>query len=176
MQQWHTVHAKQCTDLQCHVFHDIMWSQYLWFSLFLSPDVIEMVRSKGKVVVKDHTSELLKLPLRCHRCKQQHSTIPQLKEHLRKHWPKWFCKKSSFNLSSDFKPAQNLQNVNGNVCLLTGMTNTMWGKATWKQQHTNLVIASTKNKALFFLPTKNINKVTSETEAFGCSFILVQPH
>lgn len=75
-------------DFQCHVFHDTMWSQYLWSFLFFSPDVIEMVRSKGKVVVKDHTSELLKLPLRCHRCKQQLSTIPQLKEHLRKHWPK----------------------------------------------------------------------------------------
>ncbi|KAF2988443.1 hypothetical protein EK904_004948 [Melospiza melodia maxima] len=75
-------------DLQCHVFHDAMWSQYLWSFLFFSPDVIEMVRSKGKVMVKDHTSELLKLPLRCHRCKQQLSTIPQLKEHLRKHWPK----------------------------------------------------------------------------------------
>lgn len=133
--------------------------------LFLSPDVIEMVRSKGKVMVKDHTSELLKLPLRCHRCKQQLSTIPQLKEHLRKHWPKWFCKKASFNLSSDFKPTQRPQNVNGNVCLLTGMTNVMWRKVAWKQQHTNLIIASTKKQALFSLPTKNINKVTSDLEA-----------
>lgn len=74
--------------LQCHVFHDATWSQCLWSFLFLSPDVIEMLRSKGKVIVEDHTSELLKLPLRCHRCKQQLSTIPQLKEHLRKHWPK----------------------------------------------------------------------------------------
>lgn len=52
---------------------------------YLFSDVIEMVRSKGKVMVEDHVSELLKLPLRCHRCKQQLSTIPQLKDHLRKH-------------------------------------------------------------------------------------------
>lgn len=50
----------------------------------------------------------------------------------------------------------------------------MWGKVAWKQQHTNLVIASTKPQALFFLPTENVNKVTSEMEAFWCSFIVVQ--
>ncbi|NXU95357.1 APTX protein, partial [Xiphorhynchus elegans] len=64
------------------------WNSFTTDYFLNSQDVIEMVRSKGKVMVKDHVSELLKLPLRCHRCKQQLSTIPQLKEHLRKHWPK----------------------------------------------------------------------------------------
>ncbi|NXK47214.1 APTX protein, partial [Chauna torquata] len=64
------------------------WNSFTTEYFLNSQDVIEMVRSKGKVMVKDHASELLKLPLRCHVCKQQVSTIPQLKEHLRKHWPK----------------------------------------------------------------------------------------
>uniref|UniRef100_A0A8C0EHI1 Aprataxin n=1 Tax=Bubo bubo TaxID=30461 RepID=A0A8C0EHI1_BUBBB len=64
------------------------WNSFTTGYFLNSEDVIEMVRSKGKVMVKDHVSELLKLPLRCHCCKQQLSTIPQLKEHLRKHWPK----------------------------------------------------------------------------------------
>ncbi|NXW02609.1 APTX protein, partial [Fregetta grallaria] len=64
------------------------WNSFTTDYFLNSQDVIEMVRSKGKVMVKDHISELLKLPLRCHRCKQQLSTVPQLKEHLRKHWPK----------------------------------------------------------------------------------------
>ncbi|NWI51090.1 APTX protein, partial [Calyptomena viridis] len=64
------------------------WNSFTTDYFLNSQDVIEMVRSKGKVVVKDHVSEFLKLPLRCHCCKQQLSTIPQLKEHLRKHWPK----------------------------------------------------------------------------------------
>ncbi|NWV43550.1 APTX protein, partial [Grantiella picta] len=64
------------------------WNSFTTDYFLNSQDVIEMVRSNGKVTVKDHTSELLKLPLRCHCCKQQLSTIPQLKEHLRKHWPK----------------------------------------------------------------------------------------
>lgn len=57
-------------------------------SVFFCSDVIEMVRSKGKVMVKGGISELLKLPLRCHLCKQHLSTVPQLKEHLKKHLPK----------------------------------------------------------------------------------------
>lgn len=72
--------------LPCHTFPGVTVT-ISPVSGFIS-DVIEMVRSKGKVTVKDHASELLKLPLRCHICKQQLSTIPQLKEHLRKHWPK----------------------------------------------------------------------------------------
>ncbi|XP_074877949.1 aprataxin isoform X2 [Buteo buteo] len=64
------------------------WNSFTTDYFLNSQDVIEMVRSKGKVMVKDHVSELLKLPLRCHRCKKQLSTIPQLKEHLGKHSPK----------------------------------------------------------------------------------------
>ncbi|NXY46753.1 APTX protein, partial [Ceuthmochares aereus] len=64
------------------------WNSFTTDYFLNSQDVIEMVKSKGKVIVKDNVSELLKLPLRCHRCKQQLSTVPQLKEHLRKHWPK----------------------------------------------------------------------------------------
>ncbi|KAM6226822.1 aprataxin isoform 1-T1 [Spheniscus humboldti] len=64
------------------------WNSFTTDYFLNSEDVIEMVRNNGKVIVKDHVSELLKLPLRCHRCKQQLSTIPQLKEHLRKHSPK----------------------------------------------------------------------------------------
>lgn len=100
MQSSYAVHVNQHPEiLQCYVFHHATWSQHLWSLIFLClclvllflfcfSEVLEMVRSKGKVMVKDHVSELLKLPLRCHRCKQQLSTIPQLKEHLRKHWPK----------------------------------------------------------------------------------------
>ncbi|NWR76828.1 APTX protein, partial [Centropus unirufus] len=64
------------------------WNSFTTDYFLNSQDVIEMVKTKGKVMVKDNVSELLKSPLRCHRCKQQLSTIPQLKEHLRKHWPK----------------------------------------------------------------------------------------
>ncbi|KAM9367277.1 aprataxin [Phaethornis superciliosus] len=64
------------------------WNSFTTDYFLNSQDVIEMVRSNGRVMVKDHVSELLKLPLRCHHCKQQLSTIPQLKEHLKKHWPK----------------------------------------------------------------------------------------
>ncbi|MGH0185072.1 UNVERIFIED_CONTAM: hypothetical protein FKN15_017434 [Acipenser sinensis] len=50
-------------------------------------DVMEMVERNGKVTVKDGTNELLKLPLRCHVCRKELSTIPQLKEHLKMHLP-----------------------------------------------------------------------------------------
>ncbi|CAM5115790.1 unnamed protein product [Eretmochelys imbricata] len=64
------------------------WNSFTTEYFLNSQDVIEMVKTKGKVLVKDGTSALLKLPLRCHVCKQHQSTIPQLKEHLQKHWPK----------------------------------------------------------------------------------------
>ncbi|XP_061198680.1 aprataxin isoform X3 [Neopsephotus bourkii] len=64
------------------------WNSFTTDYFLNSQDVIEMVRSKGKVMVKGDVSELLKLPLRCHRCKQHLSTVPQLKEHLKKHLPK----------------------------------------------------------------------------------------
>ncbi|NWR39396.1 APTX protein, partial [Tachuris rubrigastra] len=64
------------------------WNSFNTDYFLNSQDVIDMVRSKGKVMVRDHVSELLKLPLRCHHCKKQLSTIPQLKAHLSKHWAK----------------------------------------------------------------------------------------
>ncbi|XP_067409416.1 aprataxin isoform X2 [Emydura macquarii macquarii] len=64
------------------------WNSFTTEYFLNSHDVIEMVKTKGKVLVKDGTPELLKLPLRCHVCKQHQSNMPQLKEHLKKHWPK----------------------------------------------------------------------------------------
>ncbi|XP_007904794.1 aprataxin isoform X1 [Callorhinchus milii] len=61
------------------------WNSFTTDYFLESQDVIEMVERDGKVIVKDATTELLKLPLVCHICKQQQSTIPQLKEHLKKH-------------------------------------------------------------------------------------------
>ncbi|KAM4708248.1 aprataxin isoform 2-T2 [Discoglossus pictus] len=61
------------------------WNSFTTDYFLDSKDVMEMVKLKGKVTVKDGVSELLKLPLQCHVCKQQHATIPQLKEHLKRH-------------------------------------------------------------------------------------------
>ncbi|XP_006019712.1 aprataxin isoform X2 [Alligator sinensis] len=63
------------------------WNSFTTEYFLNSQDVIEMIKTKGKVLVSGGTSELLKLPLRCHVCRQPQSTIPQLKEHLKKHWP-----------------------------------------------------------------------------------------
>lgn len=52
---------------------------------FLSADVIQMLETSGKVTVKDGSVELLKRPLRCHRCPKECPTMPALKEHLRSH-------------------------------------------------------------------------------------------
>lgn len=54
--------------------------------LLLFTDVLQMLESHGRVSVKEGTSELLKLPLRCHMCHKEVSTIPALKEHLRSHF------------------------------------------------------------------------------------------
>lgn len=54
---------------------------------YLSTDVIAMLEHDGKVTVKEGTSELLKLPLRCHLCRKEQPTIPKLKEHLKTHLP-----------------------------------------------------------------------------------------
>ncbi|XP_062985124.1 aprataxin isoform X2 [Elgaria multicarinata webbii] len=64
------------------------WNSFTTGYFFDSKDVIMMVKKKGRVTVDKNTPELLKLPLKCHVCKQQQKTIPQLKEHLKKHWPK----------------------------------------------------------------------------------------
>ncbi|XP_037348419.1 aprataxin isoform X2 [Talpa occidentalis] len=64
------------------------WNSFNTEYFLESQAVIEMVQETGRVTVRDGTSELLKLPLRCHECQQLLPSIPQLKEHLRKHWPK----------------------------------------------------------------------------------------
>ncbi|XP_008996469.1 aprataxin isoform X2 [Callithrix jacchus] len=62
------------------------WNSFNTEYFLESQAVIEMVREAGRVTVRDGMSELLKLPLRCHECQQMLPSIPQLKEHLRKHW------------------------------------------------------------------------------------------
>lgn len=62
--------------------------EYLDSEHFSLSAVIEMVQEAGRVTVRDGMPELLKLPLRCHECQQLLPSIPQLKEHLRKHWSK----------------------------------------------------------------------------------------
>ncbi|XP_044274865.1 aprataxin isoform X3 [Varanus komodoensis] len=64
------------------------WNSFTTEYFLDSKDVIAMVKKKGRVCVDKSTPQLLKLPLRCHVCKQQQPTIPQLKEHLKEHWPK----------------------------------------------------------------------------------------
>ncbi|XP_068089822.1 aprataxin [Hyperolius riggenbachi] len=62
------------------------WNSFTTDYFLDSEEVIEMIKQKGKVVVKDGASELLKSPLQCNVCKVQLATIPQLKEHLKTHW------------------------------------------------------------------------------------------
>lgn len=64
------------------------WNSFNTEYFLESQAVIEMVQEAGRVIVRDGMPELLKLPLRCHECQQLLPSIPQLKEHLRKHWPK----------------------------------------------------------------------------------------
>ncbi|XP_048218022.1 aprataxin isoform X3 [Perognathus longimembris pacificus] len=64
------------------------WNSFNTEYFLESKAIIKMVQEAGKVTVQDGTSELLKLPLRCHECQQLLPSIPQLKEHLRKHWTK----------------------------------------------------------------------------------------
>ncbi|XP_074063487.1 aprataxin isoform X2 [Macrotis lagotis] len=61
------------------------WNSFNTDYFLESQDVIKMIQKDGKVTVPEGTSDLLKLPLCCHICKQQQSTIPQLKDHLTKH-------------------------------------------------------------------------------------------
>ncbi|KAM3939210.1 aprataxin isoform 2-T2 [Leptodactylus fuscus] len=62
------------------------WNSFTTDYFLDSKDVMDMVQLKGKVMVKDGASELLKSSLQCNVCKIQQATIPQLKEHLKKHW------------------------------------------------------------------------------------------
>ncbi|XP_075460561.1 aprataxin isoform X2 [Ascaphus truei] len=61
------------------------WNSFTTDYFLESKDVIEMVKTTGKVIVKDGVSQLLQSALQCHVCKQQQATIPQLKEHLKSH-------------------------------------------------------------------------------------------
>uniref|UniRef100_A0ABM5FRG9 Aprataxin n=1 Tax=Pogona vitticeps TaxID=103695 RepID=A0ABM5FRG9_9SAUR len=64
------------------------WNSFTTKYFIDSKDVIKMVKKKGGVTVDRNVAQLLKLPLKCHVCNQQQPTIPQLKEHLKEHWPK----------------------------------------------------------------------------------------
>ncbi|KAM4876821.1 aprataxin isoform 4-T6 [Thomomys bottae] len=64
------------------------WNSFNTEYFLESKAIIKMVQEAGRVTVQDESSELLKLPLRCHECQQLLPSIPQLKEHLRKHWAK----------------------------------------------------------------------------------------
>ncbi|XP_032252611.1 aprataxin isoform X2 [Halichoerus grypus] len=63
------------------------WNSFNTEYFLESQAVIEMVRDAGTVSVRDGMPELLRLPLRCHECQESLPSIPQLKEHLRRHWP-----------------------------------------------------------------------------------------
>ncbi|CAI9578762.1 unnamed protein product [Staurois parvus] len=62
------------------------WNSFTTEYFLDSEDVIDMIKLKGKVEVKDGASELLKSSLKCNVCRVQQATIPQLKEHLKSHW------------------------------------------------------------------------------------------
>ncbi|XP_077379463.1 aprataxin isoform X2 [Festucalex cinctus] len=63
------------------------WNSFTTDYFIESQDVIHMLETDGKVTVKEGTSELLKLPLRCHLCRKELPTIPALKQHLKSHFP-----------------------------------------------------------------------------------------
>ncbi|XP_028833200.1 aprataxin isoform X2 [Denticeps clupeoides] len=63
------------------------WNSFTTDYFIESQDVIEMLERTGNVSVKEGMAELLKLPLRCHVCHKEQSTIPKLKEHLKCHLP-----------------------------------------------------------------------------------------
>ncbi|XP_054897203.1 aprataxin isoform X2 [Poeciliopsis prolifica] len=64
------------------------WNSFTTEYFIDSDDVIQMLETSGKVTVKEGSSELLKLPLRCHVCHKEFPTIPSLKEHLKSHFPR----------------------------------------------------------------------------------------
>ncbi|XP_029286676.1 aprataxin isoform X2 [Cottoperca gobio] len=63
------------------------WNSFTTDYFMESHDVIQMLETNGRVTVKEGSSELLKLPLRCHVCRKEFPTIPALKEHLKSHLP-----------------------------------------------------------------------------------------
>ncbi|XP_071970059.1 aprataxin isoform X1 [Engystomops pustulosus] len=62
------------------------WNSFTTDYFVNSKEVMDMVKLQGKVTVKDGATELLKTSLQCNVCKVQQATIPQLKEHLKRHW------------------------------------------------------------------------------------------
>ncbi|XP_070598297.1 aprataxin isoform X5 [Erythrolamprus reginae] len=64
------------------------WNSFTTDYFLDSTDVIAVIKKKGRVTVDQNALLLLTLPLKCHMCKKQLPTIPQLKEHLKEHWPK----------------------------------------------------------------------------------------
>lgn len=62
------------------------WNSFTTDYFIESKDVLQMLQTDGKVSVTEGASELLKLPLRCHTCHRELSTIPALKEHLKTHF------------------------------------------------------------------------------------------
>lgn len=64
------------------------WNSFTTDYFMESRDVIRMLETNGKVTVKENISELLKLPLRCHVCHKEITTLPALKEHLKSHFPR----------------------------------------------------------------------------------------
>ncbi|KAI5087846.1 aprataxin isoform X1 [Silurus meridionalis] len=61
------------------------WNSFTTDYFINSQDVIAMLERDGRVSVKDGAGELLKLPLRCHVCREEQTTMPKLKEHIRTH-------------------------------------------------------------------------------------------
>ncbi|XP_062333544.1 aprataxin isoform X3 [Osmerus eperlanus] len=64
------------------------WNSFTTDYFIESQEVIVMLEKAGKVTIKEGINDLLKLPIRCHVCQKELSTIPQLKEHLKSHLPK----------------------------------------------------------------------------------------
>ncbi|CAG01283.1 unnamed protein product, partial [Tetraodon nigroviridis] len=61
------------------------WNSFTTDYFIESQAVIQMLETDGKISIREGTSELLKLPLRCHVCRKELSTMPALKEHLKSH-------------------------------------------------------------------------------------------
>ncbi|XP_063776126.1 aprataxin [Pseudophryne corroboree] len=62
------------------------WNSFTTDYFLESEEIIDMIKLRGKVTVKDGVAELLKSSLQCNVCRLPQATIPQLKEHLKKHW------------------------------------------------------------------------------------------
>ncbi|XP_010875305.1 aprataxin [Esox lucius] len=61
------------------------WNSFTTDYFIDSEEVIGMLEKDGRFTLQEGTEELLKLPLRCHVCGAELSTIPKLKEHLKCH-------------------------------------------------------------------------------------------